>query len=86
MNENKAIWLKSPEDIEDEEYEKFYKSMTGDFSGPLDHIHFKAEGEMEFTALLFIPEHAPFPFQMKQEEDKSSLKLYVRRVLISEDF
>ena len=62
MNENKAIWLKNPDDIEKEEYESFYKSLTNDFSGPLDQIHFKAEGEIEFTALLFIPHHAPLPF------------------------
>jgi len=53
----------------------------------MDWIHFKVEGEIEFTALLYIPKNAPFAFmQQNKEDEKSSLKLYVRRVLISDDF
>lgn len=87
-NENKAIWLRPIEEIEDEEYNKFYKTVSKDYQDPLTWIHFKAEGEIEFTALLYIPKKQPFSW-MDQEEDKenkSNLKLYVRRVLISEDF
>lgn len=88
LNENKAIWLKPIEEIEPEEYKKFYKSLTNDYQDPLDWIHFKAEGEIEFTALLFIPKTAPMAFMQNQsaEEQKTNLKLYVRRVLISENF
>lgn len=55
----------------------------------MDKIHFKVEGEIEFTALLFIPKVMPFSYmmrQMKDEKKKASLKLFVRRVLISDDF
>ena len=88
LNENKAIWVKPIEEIEDEEYIKFYKSISNDHQEPLDWIHFKAEGSIQFTALLFIPKSAPFSFMQQQNPDdkESSLKLYVRRVLISEEF
>lgn len=59
VNENKAIWLKAPEDVEDEEYKKFYKTLTNDYQEPMDWIHFKIEGEIEFTALLYIPKNSP---------------------------
>lgn len=87
INENKAIWLKAPEEVEDEEYKKFYKTLTKDYQEPMDWIHFKVEGEIEFTALLYIPKSAPMQFmQQSRDDEKSSLKLYVRRVLISDDF
>jgi heat shock protein beta len=62
INENKAIWKKPAEEIEDEEYKKFYKSLTNDYQDPLDWIHFKVEGGVTFTALLFIPKSAPLSF------------------------
>lgn len=58
MNDNKAIWLRDKAEIEDEEYNKFYKALTKDTEEPLEHIHFKAEGEVEFRALLFTPKKA----------------------------
>jgi len=59
VNDNKAIWLRSKDEIEDEDYRKFYKSMTKDYDDPLTWIHFSAEGEVEFKSILFIPKHAP---------------------------
>jgi len=50
--------LKNPSDVEDAEYKKFYKSISKDYQDPLDWIHFKAEGGIQFTALLFIPKIA----------------------------
>jgi heat shock protein beta len=55
MNDNKAIWTREKSKIEDEEYIKFYKSLTKDYDNPMNWIHFKAEGDLEFTSLLFIP-------------------------------
>jgi len=58
INENKAIWTRPKEEIEDEEYVSFYKSFTKDYEVPLNWIHFKGEGEVEFTALLYTPKKA----------------------------
>jgi heat shock protein beta len=86
INDNKALWLRSKEDIEEEDYSKFYKSLAKDYDDPLTHIHFQAEGEVEFKSILFIPKHAPMDMFENYYQRSSSLKLYVRRVLISEKF
>ena len=87
LNENKALWLRPIDEIEDEEYKNFYKALSKDHEDPLDWIHFKTEGDVEFRALLFIPKTIPFNFlDPEAQEKKASVKLYVRRVLISEDF
>ena len=52
MNENKAIWLRNKDDIEDEEYTRFYKALTKDYDTPNNWIHFKAEGEVLLKFLL----------------------------------
>jgi len=59
MNSNKAIWTRPKEEIEDDEYLAFYKTLSKDYDDPLNWIHFKAEGGLEFTSLLFIPKKAP---------------------------
>ena len=86
LNENKAIWLRSKEDIEEEEYNKFYKSITKDFDDPASHIHFSAEGDVEFKAILFLPKKAAFDIFENYQSKPSSLRLYVRRVLIGDKF
>lgn len=88
LNENKALWLRPIDQIEDEEYKNFYKALSKEHEDPLDWIHFKTEGDVEFRALLFIPKSIPFNFLDPESADtkKASVKLYVRRVLISEDF
>lgn len=58
INDNKAIWTREKSELNEEEYKKFYKAMTRDYDDPLSYIHFKAEGEVEFTSLLFIPKKA----------------------------
>merc|ERR1711990_1045245 len=85
-NQSKPIWTRKPADIEDTEYTEFYKSITKDTNGPMTHTHFIAEGEVTFKSLLFIPS--------KQESEKFNkygaktdfIKLYVRRVFITDDF
>jgi len=59
MNDNKAIWTKAKEDITDEDYTKFYKTFSKDYDEPMSWIHFKAEGEVDFTGLLYIAKKAP---------------------------
>ena len=58
MNDNKAIWTRSKDEISDEDYKKFYKTLTKDYDDPMSWIHFKAEGEVEFTSVLYIPKRS----------------------------
>jgi heat shock protein beta len=78
--------MKNKEDIEDEEYKKFYKSLTKDYDDPMSWIHFKAEGEVEFTSLLFVAKRAAHDLYENYYGKSAALKLYVRRVLINEEF
>ena len=86
INEVKAIWLREKSEITDEEYNNFYKTITKDHEDPLAHSHFQAEGEIEFKAILFIPSNAPYDLFENYYGKSSALKLYVRRVLITEEF
>jgi heat shock protein beta len=86
INEVKAIWLREKSDISEEEYHNFYKTITKDHESPLTYTHFSAEGEIEFKAILFIPSNAPYDLFENYYGKSSALKLYVRRVLITEEF
>ncbi|XP_068312647.1 endoplasmin homolog [Pyrus communis] len=89
LNDVKAIWLRSPKEVTDEEYTKFYHSLAKDFSDekPLAWSHFTAEGDVEFKAVLFVPPKAPHDlYESYYNANKSNLKLYVRRVFISDEF
>lgn len=87
LNDSSAIWLRNPGDVEDEEYEKFYKSIAkDDYGKPLTWSHFKAEGDVEFRSVLYIPDKAPFGLYDNYWSKSASLKLYVRRVFISDEF
>lgn len=86
INEIKAIWLRNKDEITEEEYAGFYKTITKDPEDPLTHSHFQAEGEIEFKAILYIPKAAPFDLFENYYGKSSALKLYVRRVLITEEF
>lgn len=83
-NDAQAIWTRSRNEIEQEQYQKFYKDISKDYDNPLTHIHFRAEGEVEFTSILFIPKKASRDTQLS--DSNKNLKLYVRRVLISDTF
>jgi heat shock protein beta len=86
LNEAKAIWTRSPKEITEEEYENFFKALTKGTEGPLDHIHFVAEGEITFRSILYIPRSAESGLYDKFYEKSTALKLYVRRVLIADEF
>lgn len=85
INQNKPIWTRKAADISTEEYTNFYKAIVKDESEPLHHIHFSAEGDHSFTGLLFIPSRPPFAM-FDQRAALSHLKLYVKRVFITDSF
>merc|ERR1711966_237439 len=86
VNTQKAIWLRSKDDVTEEEYNEFYKSISKDYLDPLSYIHFNAEGEIEFKSILFLPKKAPFDMMDNYWTKRSEVKLYVRRVLVAEKF
>ena len=85
-NQSKPIWTRKPDDIEQTEYDEFYKSITKDNNGPLTQSHFIAEGEVTFKSLLFIPNTQPSETFNKYGQAGENIKLYVRRVFITDDF
>merc|ERR1712054_326035 len=86
INDAKALWTRNPADITDEEYKSFYQSLTKEFGEPLTHTHFSAEGEVEFKSILYIPKEAPYDLYQDYYKKQSNLKLYVRRVMITDEF
>merc|ERR1711907_191791 len=86
VNTQKAIWLRAKEEVTEEEYNEFYKTISKDYLDPLAYSHFNAEGEIEFKAILFLPKKAPFDMMDNYWTKKSEVKLYVRRVLVAEKF
>ncbi|XP_023234401.1 endoplasmin-like [Centruroides sculpturatus] len=86
INDSKPIWTRKPNEITDDEYEEFYKSITKDTSSPLSKIHFVAEGEVTFKSLLYIPSVQPSESFNRYGTKVDHIKLYVRRVFITDDF
>lgn len=83
INKAQALWTRSKSEIEDAEYQEFYKHVSHDFADPLTWSHNKVEGKNDYTSLLYIPAKAPF--DMMNRDHKSGLKLYVQRVFIMDD-
>merc|ERR1711976_122726 len=86
VNTQKAIWLRAKEDVTEEEYNDFYKSISKDYLDPLAYTHFNAEGGIEFKSILFLPKKAPMDMMDNYWTKKSEVKLFVRRVLVAEKF
>ena len=83
VNSASALWTKARQDITDEAYNEFYKHVGHDFQDPLTHVHSKVEGTNEYTLLLYVPSRAPF--DLWDRDTKHGVKLYIRKVFITDD-
>lgn len=82
-NQEQALWTRNPQDVSDEEYDAFYKHVTGDWQEPLLRLHVVADAPLQFQAVLFIPKHRPW--EMDRLDFKPGLRLYQKRVKILEN-
>merc|ERR1711907_641704 len=86
VNSESAIWARDASEVEDDEYKSFYKTFSKDTADPTTWIHFKAEGEVEFKSILFVPGQVPFDMYDSYHNKNAQLRLYVRKVLITDEF
>jgi len=83
INSASALWTKARQEISDDDYNQFYKHVGHDFQDPLTHVHSKVEGTNEYTLLLYVPARAPF--DLWDRDTKHGVKLYIRKVFITDD-
>ena len=82
VNRNEAIWTRNKAEITEKQYRDFYQHVTKNFDDPMVVLHFKAEGSLEYSGLLFVPTKAPY--DLFQPDRLSGLKLYVNKVFVSD--
>lgn len=85
-NETKPIWMRNPKEVEKEQYQEFYKKTFNEFLDPLSYTHFTTEGEVEFRSVLYVPGMAPLNNEEVVNPKTKNIRLYVKRVFISDDF
>ncbi|MBP7734920.1 MAG: molecular chaperone HtpG [Spirochaetes bacterium] len=83
INAASALWKRPKSELKDDDYNEFYKSISHDMDEPLLRIHTHAEGKLDYTTLFFIPKHAPF--DLFRADYQAGIKLYVKRVFITDD-
>tara|TARA_B100001123_G_C15328038_1_gene1030237 strand:- start:328 stop:2202 length:1875 start_codon:yes stop_codon:yes gene_type:complete len=83
INEGEALWLKNKKEINKDDYNQFYKNISFNFDDPIKTIHYNAEGVINYTSLLYIPSKQPF--DLFNPERKNKIKLYVKKIFISDD-
>lgn len=83
VNSASALWARSKNEIEEQEYKDFYKSVCHDFEDPLAWSHNRVEGKYEYTSLLYLPKRAPF--DLYERDQSNGLRLYVQRVFIMDE-
>ncbi|KAL6573588.1 hypothetical protein OROHE_002047 [Orobanche hederae] len=85
-NETKPIWMRNPKEVEKDQYQEFYKKTFSEFLDPLTYTHFTTEGEVDFRSVLYIPGMAPLNNEEVVSQKTKNIRLYVKRVFISDDF
>merc|ERR1711871_1258247 len=85
VNSNVAIWARDKDDVTEEEYQSFFRAISKSSGDSMSHIHFKAEGEVEFKSILYVSDSADGLYE-DYHNRKAGIRLYVRKVLIQDDF
>lgn len=83
VNQEGALWQKSPKDVTEEQYTEFYRHLSHDWEKPLAHRHFRVEGTQMFAGLIFLPSRPPF--DLFDQAAKHGVRLHVRRVFVMDD-